>query len=367
MNLRLSPVPFVLLLATVSVLGLVGRERAESQEATTAAQVTRPVYADNGHLRLPPNYREWIFVGSSLGMSYTEGTAMGHEMFHEILMEPGAYRHFVETGEFAEGTQLALILHATGESVLPMRRGRFAAEIHGVEMAIKDSSRFEEGWAYFGFGGMGGIRETAEAFPADSCHDCHAAHAALDNVFAQFYPMLTEAAGVEVALRYVGDESDTGAGELSGPAGTMMGGQPAAEESYEASPETDAGAEADESAAERVVAYGGLDPIMLVAGREEMGKAEIVEDFEGWRYQFASEPNRATFAADPERYAPQNEGCLMMGGEGPASPGLFAVHEGRIYVFGSVNCREEFKSDPEAVLPAAAGTAQSAAFLRQPR
>ena len=99
---------------------------ARGQE-TGSPGVAMPVYDDQGHLRLPPNYREWVFIGSSLGMSYSEG-AMSHEMFHETLMEPGAYRHFVETGEFAEGTQFVLLLHGTGESVLPMRQGRFAAE-----------------------------------------------------------------------------------------------------------------------------------------------------------------------------------------------------------------------------------------------
>jgi YHS domain-containing protein len=384
----------LLLIAALLILDILTLDRAESQETVAANAVAQPAYDENGHLRLPADYREWIFVGSSLGMSYTEGEEMGHEMFHETLMEPGAYRHFVDTGEFADGTQLVLILHGTDESVLPQRRGRFAAEIHGVEMAVKDFGRFEEGWAYYGFGGTGGIRQTAEAFPKRSCHACHIEHAALDNVFVQFYPMLTEAAGVEVALRRVGDETDTGPGDVSGPMGAAMGaamGVPAEPEAPQpnggnaetrsddpvataSSADSEArsgdgrsgdGRSGDGAAAARgssgpasssdvpVVAYAGLDPVMLVEGREEMGKAEIVEDFRGWRYQFASEPNRAAFAADPARYAPQNSSCLMMPGA-PLQPDLFAVHEAKVYGFGSVNCREEFESDPAAMLPAPA-------------
>ena len=58
-----------------------------------------------------------------------------------------------------------------------------------------------------------------------------------------------------------------------------------------------------------VLACAGLDPVMLIEGREEMGKAEIVQDHNGWRYQFASEPNRVAFAADPERYLSRSDVC----------------------------------------------------------
>lgn len=339
-----------LLIAALITLSTTYIDVAQSQESTQAS-VAMPAYDEQGHLRLPPNHREWIFIGSSLGMSYSEG-AVGHEMFHETLMEPGAYRHFVDTGEFADGSQFVLILHGTGESVLPMRQGRFAAEIHGVEMAVKDSNRSGEEWAYYGFGGMGGVRQTAEAFPNGSCHDCHVEHAALDNVFAQFYPMLTEAAGVEVALRYVGDESDVGPSEIAGPGAAMMAPvEPHPDDEAVATTGSDpTGTETAATHEEsHVVAYAGLDPVMLVEGREEMGKAEIVEDYDGWRYQFASEPNRAAFASDPQRYAPQNDTCLMSPGA-PIEADLFAVHEGKVYGFASVNCREEFKSDPDGAL-----------------
>lgn len=156
-----------------------------------------PAYDEQGRLLLPPDYRRWTLVGTSLGLSYSEGApsaARRDEMFHEVLMEPTAYDHFVATGTFREGTMLVLVLHGTGEQVPPQRRGLFAAEVHGVEMAVKDSSRFEGSWAYFGFGGMDEIRSAAVAAPRERCQACHAEHAALDNVFVQFYPVLVEAA-----------------------------------------------------------------------------------------------------------------------------------------------------------------------------
>ena len=130
-----------------------------------------PQYDKARALLLPENYLEWVFVGSSLGLSYSE-SAGGHEMFNETLMEPTAYRHFVKTGEFREGTMFVLILHGAERAVLPGRRGQFAGDVHGVEMAVKDRNRTTEGWAYYGFGGMGGSLEKAaqpEAGGPGSC------------------------------------------------------------------------------------------------------------------------------------------------------------------------------------------------------
>ncbi len=54
-------------------------------------------------------------------------------------------------------------------------------------MALKDSSRFEEGWAYFDFSNG---KAESEPFAPHQCFSCHLDHAADDNVFTQFYPVL---------------------------------------------------------------------------------------------------------------------------------------------------------------------------------
>ena len=168
--------------------------------APGAAEAVMPRYAADRALLLPEHYREWVFVGSSLGLSYDAGPS-DHEMFHETLMEPTAYRHFVKTGEFRDGSMFVLMLHGAEKGVLPGRRGQFAGEVHGVEMAVKDKTRTPEGWAYYGFGGMGGATATsAQPAPASACFSCHKQHAARDNVFLQFYPLLAQAANVKVPI-----------------------------------------------------------------------------------------------------------------------------------------------------------------------
>ena len=67
------------------------------------------------------------------------------------------------------------------------RQGFFSGDFVALEVALKDSERFDDGWAYFD---LGKDRASAAAKPSESCHGCHAAHGADDNVFVQFYPVL---------------------------------------------------------------------------------------------------------------------------------------------------------------------------------
>jgi hypothetical protein len=304
---------------------------------------TQPAYDSDRRLLLPEGYQRWIFVGSSLGLSYTEGMD-GHEMFHHTLMEPTAHAHFLRTGEFREGTMLVLLLHGASDAVLPGRRGRFAGEIHGVEMAVKDSSRVPEGWAYYNFGGMGAVSQAAAPFPRGSCYSCHERHAAHDKVFVQFYPLLTESAPAGWAPSNPQVAADA-------PAGSDDTGAPPAPAAAEpvAAQQNRAAASEERARPAAPLALRGLDPVFLAEGREESGKPEIVAEHEGYRYRFLTEPSRARFARYPDRYAIQNETCPVMPGAA-IDPGLFSVHEGMIYAFGSESCLQAFRRDPASFL-----------------
>ena len=171
----------------------------------TASMVT-PTYTDDGALVLPTDYREWIFVGSSLGLSYFGAEPPSRApVFHHVYMQPEAYRHYVETGTFPEKTMLVMENYSAGtkenNTTAPILEdkaefqnlhGQFEDKRVGLEVALKDSETFEDGWAYFNFTRGAGLAESAKAFPKSTCWDCHDAHAADDNVFVQFYPVLRE-------------------------------------------------------------------------------------------------------------------------------------------------------------------------------
>ncbi|HEU4524486.1 MAG TPA: cytochrome P460 family protein [Gemmatimonadales bacterium] len=147
----------------------------------------RPRYAVDGRLLRPERVDRWVVVGASLGQGYTDATEDGPGMFHRVSLEPSAYEHFLDTGRFPEGTMLALTIRRPERRVPPSRTGFTEGELVALELAVKDGSRFQGGWAYFDFGRD---RDTATAIPHEHCAACHARHAALDNVFVQFYPQL---------------------------------------------------------------------------------------------------------------------------------------------------------------------------------
>ena len=199
-NLRRTVFPAICSLAIVAFLVVLAMRISVAaqprQLATATSPDVMPRYDTDRNLVLPDDYRRWVLIGSSLGLSYSEAGQNGHQMFNATLMEPGAYRHFVETGTFREGTRLVLISQGIGTNATPARQGQFATDVHVIEMAVKDSRRLPESWAYYAFGGpmMDGYRSTAAPQPKASCFNCHAEHAARDNVFLQFYGLLNDAA-----------------------------------------------------------------------------------------------------------------------------------------------------------------------------
>ena len=109
-----------------------------------------------------------------------------------------------------------------------------------------------------------------------------------------------------------------------------------------------------------------LDAVALIEGREVAGEDALVVTHAGFRYLFADETNRTAFQAEPERYAAQLGGsCGRMGPlSEPASPKRWLVHQGKLFFFGSDNCRETFRKDPDSVSfgddPAPEPTAETA-------
>ena len=123
------------------------------------------------------------------------------------------------------------------------------------------------------------------------------------------------------------------------------------------------------AAEEAPLALGGNDPVRLAGGQTVVGSVDLELAHAGLRYRFSTQATRDQFAAEPARYAIQNDSCPVVAGA-PADPSIFAVHEGRIYTFATEECRENFLAEParyvgakESPNPESAATRRTVAIL----
>jgi hypothetical protein len=153
---------------------------------STETTVRNPVYTEDGRLTLPEDYREWVYLSSGFDMAYSP-MAMGHHMFDNVFVEPGAYKTFLATGTWPDKTMLVLEVRGAMDKGSINKNGNYqSTEVMGREVHVKDSAHLQ-GWAFFGFD----TGKTAKMTPRTAdCYSCHAAHAAVDNTFVQFYPTL---------------------------------------------------------------------------------------------------------------------------------------------------------------------------------
>lgn len=86
------------------------------------------------------------------------------------------------------------------------------------------------------------------------------------------------------------------------------------------------------------VAFFSLEqaPVGQQQPRAVPGKASITAEWNGAKWAFSSEENKAKFVANPEKYAPAYDGhCaygLAQGGKVPANPNLWRIVDGKLYL-----------------------------------
>ena len=185
----------------LGALALAACQAVNTADADGGDKVTEmPQFTASGELVRPENYFEWIYVGSPLTPNALNGGEAGFPEFHNVYIQPSAYKIYKKTGVFPEGTifykELQLVQpadHPDGSSDEASGRGYFPGAFNGADVAVKDSTRFADtnGWGYFNFGHHAPpLAKTAKALPAEACAACHIASATKDMVFTKFYTRL---------------------------------------------------------------------------------------------------------------------------------------------------------------------------------
>ena len=181
-------------LKNISALLLAGFAAVFTLGSICGADKPAAVFEGKETLLRPEGYRQWVFVGSSIGLRYNQEpekpTADHSQHFNNVYMNPAAFREFARTGKFPEGTVFILEVASAETKTEPGLHGSYQKDFIALEAAVKDSKRFRDGWAYFSFDDGNKQKDKATPFPRSACFDCHHQKAATDHVFTQFYPVL---------------------------------------------------------------------------------------------------------------------------------------------------------------------------------
>jgi hypothetical protein len=184
---------------------LVPETQANDAPATHAQP---PVYSLTGKLELPANYRQWIYLGTGLDMSYNpKAAASDAPVFDNVFVDPASWQVFQVTGSWPEQTQMLLEERASSSKGSINQRGHYeSGQVLGREMHVKDSARFDGGWGFFSFDDDTAARQIPTTA---ACYGCHRNHAAVDTTFVQFYPTLLPIAHEKQTLSagYLRDEA----------------------------------------------------------------------------------------------------------------------------------------------------------------
>jgi len=184
--------------ARTSSAALIGAAFAASVVyAVSAQQGDGPRYAPGtNNLLRPADYREWIFVGSSLGLDYRAAAPGQAPGFGNVFVNPSSYRAFMQTGKWPDKTTFVLEFRASGKETIADREGRFQTTLSGIEAEVKDS-RFPDGWGFFLFNNPDAATKGSPPLTGDTvqrCIDCHTKNTAVERTFVQFYPTLFDVA-----------------------------------------------------------------------------------------------------------------------------------------------------------------------------
>ena len=143
-------------------------------------------FTEKGEMVFPEHYREWVWLTSGIGMSYSPTAEESADpTFDNVFVSPAAYGKFVETGTWPNGTVFVLENRHSQHKGSINQAGRFQGELMAVETHVKKA---DGQWSFYGFGN--GTKPAKVIGHDASCYSCHEQHGAVDTTFVQFYPTL---------------------------------------------------------------------------------------------------------------------------------------------------------------------------------
>src|ERR1700755_1592382 len=100
-------------------------------------------------MAVPDNYRQWVFLTSSLDLDYNTAAPRTQHMLDNVFVDPKAFAAFQKTGTWPVGTILIKENRNAESTGTLSKAGQFQASVKNLEIHIKDGARFAGKWSFF--------------------------------------------------------------------------------------------------------------------------------------------------------------------------------------------------------------------------
>jgi YHS domain-containing protein len=104
------------------------------------------------------------------------------------------------------------------------------------------------------------------------------------------------------------------------------------------------------------IALAGYDVVSYFQGKPGMGSKQYSFVWKESTWLFSSAENLETFKSTPEKYEPQFGGyctvAVSTGFTAPGDPSIYAIRDGKLFIFSSDDVKSEFISNPQELIAA---------------
>ena len=177
----------------ILLIGVASPSIPAAEPAAAPGTINLARLTPDGSLQKPADLPNWVFLGASLGMGYNPGSfnAAHPGQFQVAMMEPSAYRYFMENGRYAPGSMFLLSFYNSDTQPRSINQNGFTqADLTNFEIHVIDprQGQGQDGHSFYLFGADS--QEGKAVPPGNACVRCHVAHGAFSGTFAQFYPAI---------------------------------------------------------------------------------------------------------------------------------------------------------------------------------
>src|SRR5690242_13691436 len=103
--------------------------------AATAAKAQ-----DSEPMAVPADYRQWVFLTSSLDLDYRTTAEHSHHMLDNVFVDPASYQAFLKSGAWPDKTIMIKENRFAESTGTLSKAGQFQAGLRDLEIHIKNQA-----------------------------------------------------------------------------------------------------------------------------------------------------------------------------------------------------------------------------------